>query len=97
MNSPQFFLCYCIVTIFILGVKILLNLQSFIVDSKNYLFLVQNLVIIYVLQLAKTVIKIAEKLFCVYCDSLLYSIFICGDMFEMSCSSQDRVYFCSNQ
>lgn len=61
LNWPQFFFCYCVVTVFILGVKILLNLQSFIVDSKNYLFLVQKPVIFYVLQLAKAVIKIAKK------------------------------------
>lgn len=63
--------CYCIVMVFILGVKTLLNLETFIVDSKNYLFLVQNPLIFYVLQLAKTVIKIAKKLFCVYYGSLL--------------------------
>lgn len=84
--------------VFILGAKIPLNLQNFIVDGKNYLFLVQKPAIIYVLQLAKTVIKIAKKLFCVHYDSLLCSILICGGIFEvLSCSSQDRVNFCSSQ
>jgi len=45
LNGPQFFFCYSIVTVVILGVKILLNLQSFIVGSKNCLLFVQKSVI----------------------------------------------------
>lgn len=42
LNWPQVFLCYSIVTVFILRVNILLN---FIVGSKNDLLLVQKSVI----------------------------------------------------
>lgn len=42
LNWPQVFLCYSVVTVFILRVNILLN---FIVGSKNDLLLVQKSVI----------------------------------------------------
>lgn len=42
LNRPQFIFWYCIVGVPILGVKVLLNLQSFIFGSKNDLLLVQK-------------------------------------------------------